>query len=78
MSAAPVSPAAIRVDLGAIFVSPELSKSTWLLTSLSPGSEKMSRHSVPGGDMAALLTCLEGLRDKAQAREAVRYPVIVI
>ena len=78
MSAAPVSPAAIRVDLGAIFVSLELSKSTWLLTSLSPGSEKMSRHTVSGGDLPALLTCLEGLRDKAQAREAVRYPVIVI
>lgn len=78
MSAAPVSPAAIRVDLGAIFVSLELSKSTWLLTSLSPGSEKMSRHSVPGGDLPALLTCLEGLRDKAQVREAARYPVIVI
>ena len=38
----------------------------------------MSRHSVPGGDLPALLTCLEGLRGKAQAREAVRYPVIVI
>jgi hypothetical protein len=45
MSADPVSqPAAIRVDLGAIFVSLELSKSTWLVTSLSPGIEKMSRQ----------------------------------
>jgi transposase len=51
MSADPISsPAAVRIDLGAIFVSLELSKSTWLVTSLSPGSEKMSRHSVPGGD----------------------------
>jgi transposase len=71
-------PAAIRVDLGAIFVSLELSKSTWLVTSLSPGSEKMSRHPVPGGDLPALLTCLAALRDRAQARDAVRYPVIVI
>lgn len=30
--------AAIRVDLGAIFATLELSKSTWLVTSLSPGS----------------------------------------
>jgi hypothetical protein len=30
------SPAAIRVDLGAIFVSMELSRSKWLITSLSP------------------------------------------
>jgi transposase len=79
MSAEPISPpAAIRVDLGAIFVSLELSKSTWLVTSLSPGSEKMSRHSVPGGDMPSLLACLEALRDKAQAREGLRYPVITI
>jgi transposase len=70
--------ATIRVNLGAIFVSLELSKSTWLVTSLSPGSEKMSRHSVPGGDMPALLACLDALRDKADAREGQRYPVIVI
>ena len=31
-------PAAIRTDLGAIFVSLELSRSIWLVTSLSPGS----------------------------------------
>jgi transposase len=79
MSAEPISPpAAIRVDLGAIFVSLELSKLTWLVTSLSPGSEKMSRHSVRGGDMPALFACLNALRDKAQAREGERYPVIVI
>ena len=28
---------AIRIDLGAIFVSLELSRATWLITSLSPG-----------------------------------------
>ncbi len=31
------APTAIRTDLGAIFVSLELSRSTWLITSLSPG-----------------------------------------
>ncbi len=36
-------PTAIRVNLGAIFVSLELSRSNWLITSLSPGGgEKMS------------------------------------
>src|SRR5207245_4722085 len=41
--------AAIRTDLGAIFVSMELSRRAWLITSLSPGGgEKMSKHSVPG------------------------------
>ncbi|RWA88194.1 MAG: IS110 family transposase [Mesorhizobium sp.] len=79
MTAEPNSPrAAIRVDLGAIFVSLELSKSTWLVTSLSPVSEKMSRHSVAGGDLPALLTCLSLLREKARAREGRLYPVVVI
>ena len=36
---------AIRTNLGAIFVSFELSRSTWLITSVSPGGgEKMSKH----------------------------------
>jgi len=51
----PEAPSAIRADLGAIFVSLELSRSTWLITSLSPGAgEKMSKHSVPAGDICAL------------------------
>src|SRR3954465_10555823 len=53
-AAQPETPAAIRVDLGAIFVSLELSKSTWLVTSLAPGSEKISRHIVTGGDTVGL------------------------
>ena len=49
-------PTAIRTNLGAIFVSLELSRSTWLITSLAPGGgEKMSKHSVPAGNIAALL-----------------------
>src|ERR1700756_1809607 len=34
----PEAPSAIRTNLGAIFASLELSHSTWLITSLSPGS----------------------------------------
>jgi transposase len=33
----PQARTAIRTDLGAIFLSLELSRSTWLITSLSPG-----------------------------------------
>ena len=41
----PEAPSAIRTDIGAIFVSMELGRSTWLITSLSPGgSGKMSKH----------------------------------
>lgn len=71
-------PAAIRVDLGAIFVSLELSKSTWLVTALAPGSEKMSRHNVAGGDLAGLFGCFKELRRKAQARMGQLYPLVVI
>ena len=43
----PEAPSAIRSNLGAIFISLELSRPTWLITSLSPGGgEKMSKHSV--------------------------------
>ena len=77
-AAQPETPAAIRVDLGAIFVSLELSKSTWLVTSLAPGSEKMSRHIVTGGDTAGLFACFADLRKKAQARSGQLYPLVVI
>ena len=38
----PQTPNAVRTDLGAIFVSLELSRSTWLITSLSPGGGEKS------------------------------------
>jgi transposase len=73
------APTAIRTDLGAIFVSLELSRSTWLITSLSPGSgEKMSKHSVRGGDIAALLKRFTQLQEKTQARTGKSFEIIVI
>jgi len=66
------------VDLGAIFVSLELSKSAWLVTALSPGSEKMSRHTVTGGDTAGLFACFAALRQKATRRKNILYPLVVI
>lgn len=69
----------VRNELSAIFVSLELSRKNWLITSLSPGAgEKMSRHSVPGGDVAGLLERFGSLRKKAQARTGKDYPVIII
>jgi len=71
--------AAIRVDLGAIFVSMELSRSSWLITSLSPGGgEKMSKHAVKGGDICGLLEQFETLKKKAQVRTGERFRIIVI
>ena len=73
------APTAIRTDLGAIFVSLELSRSTWLIASLSPGgAEKMSKHSVRGGDSAGLLERFAQLREKARARTGKHFAVIVI
>lgn len=72
-------PTAIRVDLGAIFVSLELSRSKWLITSLSPGGgEKMSKHMVTGGNVAETLACFAELKRKAQARTGRSFPIIVI
>ena len=75
----PQAPSAIRSDLGAIFVSMELSRSSWVITSLSPGSgEKMSKHSVPAGDICALLMRFSNLKQKAFARTGKLFPIIVI
>jgi transposase len=72
-------PAAIRTQFGAIFVSFELSRSHWLITSLSPGKgEKMSKHGVPAGDVAGLMKLFAELRRKAQARTGRSYPIITI
>jgi transposase len=75
----PEAPSAIRNDLGAIFASMELSRSIWLITSLSPGGgEKMSKHSMRGGDVGGLLERFAQLREKAQARTGRNFPIIVI
>ena len=74
-----VEPTAIRTQLGAIFVSLELSRSKWLITSLAPGGgQRMSRHSVDAGDLAGLLARFSAIREKASARTGVSYPIIVI
>jgi len=72
-------PTAIRTQFGAIFVSLELSRSNWLVTSLSPGKgEKMSKHSITAGDVAGLLKLFADLKRKAMARTGQSYPIITI
>jgi transposase len=69
----------IRTDLAAIFVSLELSRTTWLITSLSPGGrEKMSKHTVRGGDVAGLRSRFSQLVAKVQVRTGQAVPIIVI
>jgi hypothetical protein len=72
-------PTTIQTNLGAIFISMELSRSTWLITSLSPGSgEKISKHGVSAGDIAALFERFLELKQKALARTSESFPIIVI
>ena len=66
-------------SLQAIYASIELSKNTWLITSISPGAgEKLSRHSVPGGDIAGLLARLGQLKQKASDLAGQDYPFVTI
>lgn len=66
-------------ELSAIFVSLELSRSKWLVTSLSPGSgEKISRHLVEAGNLVGLLERLATLRAKARRRTGRDYSIVTI
>lgn len=70
---------AIHTEFGAIFVSLELSVSTWIVTSLSPGNgEKMSQHGLPGGELAGLRALFAELKRKARERTELDYPIIAI
>ncbi len=74
---APEAP--VQTTLAAIFFSMELSRSTWLITSLSPGGgEKMSKRAVPAGDMAGLLTLLGQIKEKTRVRTGESYPFVSI
>lgn len=70
--------AAIHPHYAKLAVSLELSRSTWLVTSLTPGSEKLSKHSVPGGNGPALLDLLARLRRRAEQRVEGPVEIVVI
>jgi transposase len=59
---------------GAIFFSMELSRSKWLLTSLAPGGEKMSRYVIDGGDIAGLMDRLPRSATRRNFRPASYIP----
>jgi transposase len=70
---------ATHKELDAIYVSIELSRKTWLVTSLSPAAgEKLSRHMVPGGDIAALFDRLSSLKHRTSQRTGRSFPVTII
>src|SRR3954465_15608441 len=68
---------AVRTDLCAIFVSLELSRSTWLITSLSPsGGGKMSKYSVSVGDIDGLFRRFGNLQERARVRTGQSFAVM--
>src|SRR6201982_3739608 len=67
-----------RGDCPTLFVSLELSRSTWVVTALAPGSSKMSKHTLVGGDGRKLLDLLARLKSKAEQRIATPVKVVAI
>jgi transposase len=64
-----------RTDHATVFVSLELSRRTWLVTALMPGSGKLSKHALAAGDGRALLDLLDEVKAKAARRTGA--PVVV-
>src|SRR4051794_41804590 len=75
------SPAAPATDPqpATLFVALELSKAKWLVGLHSPMADKVSRHTIAGGDAPAPLTLIGAARRRAEAglggtgRVAPRY-----
>jgi transposase len=53
------------VDYATVYVAFELSKAKWMLGVILPGSKKLSRYTIAGGDVAALAARLAEWRKKA-------------
>jgi transposase len=67
-----------REDCATLFVSLELSRSTWVTTALVSGSSKMSKHTLVGGDARKLLDLLARLKSRAEQRIAAPVKVVAI
>jgi transposase len=65
-------------DQVALLLSLELSQSKWLVTSLVLGSDKISKHTLKGGDGPALLALLAQLQARAVKRVSRPVPMIAI
>lgn len=61
-----------------LYISLELSPSKWLVTSLLSGTDRMSKHLVPGGDGSVLLRLLAGLRTRAEQRTGAPVATVAI
>jgi transposase len=68
----------IQSDPAILYASLELSQSSWLVTSLSPDSEKMSKYATSAGDGAALLALLARLQNRAMRSSDGSLRIVVI
>jgi transposase len=68
----------VQSDPAILYASLELSQSSWLVTSLSPGSEKMSKYAISAGDGAALLALLTRLQNRAMRISDGSLRIVVI
>src|SRR3954468_12919425 len=71
-------PARARHPQATLYASLELSRSTWLVTSLAAGGGKVSKHSVVAGDGAALLALLARLRGRVEQSAGGPVAVVVV
>lgn len=70
--------AAVRFQRSTLFISLELSRSKWLVTASAPGSGKVSKHVVAGGDSAALLELLRRLQTGAAKQTGTAVSITVV
>ena len=74
----PINQTAFRTGIGAIFVSLELSTRAWLVSSIQPGRQKISKHEVEAGAVDALFALFGKFQAEALAREKIFYPIVSI
>jgi transposase len=75
----PACTTATQGNDAAVLGSLELSQSSWLVTTMLPGSEKMSRHTVSAQDRGqALLALLSRQREKAEASSGGPVGMVLI
>ena len=72
------SESAARTHDVTVFVSLELSRRSWLVTSLLPGSEKLSKHVLAAGDGNGLLAFLAELKAKAERHAPGPVAIVAI
>jgi transposase len=75
ISPAPAAPAT-GAQPATLFVALELSKAKWLVGLHSPTADKISRHTIGGGDAPALLTLIDATRRRAEVSLGGRVQVI--